>query len=245
MSVKVLDLENSLNELAHFAAASHALSIQIRDRTIPLQEAVSALHAAFLEREAEHAQAVKVLVEAGATASAVLIARTMLEGAACLYWVRTGNDPEARATKWYEFAAAEALKALDEHEEATKNLTNIYDLKRRAREQQAAKKKLNTHRWTVDESGKEWSSKRVLENFAGTDPYRQRVVYSMYQHHSAFTHWSPAAFPVDLEKQKAGEWKTVDLHEDFAAGVVEVAFASLDYVANNAAVHFGIRATKI
>lgn len=124
----------------------------------------------------------------------------MLEGAACVNWVFKADNPEVRAVRWYTFVYNESLKVSDEDEQSKEGTTNIYDVKREA---QRLKEQGHSFkgRWTVNELGKSQTAENLIELL--NEGQEAQSAYPFYQHASAFTHWSPAAFPVNQEKQLA------------------------------------------
>ncbi len=180
----------------------------------------------FLERELEYATSVKQLVEVGQFASTAIIARTMLEGAACLHWVMESENPWGRAVKWNEFVYHESLKALDEREPADKDLTNIYTIKREAQKLKEIGKSFKERRWTTDEQGRVWSAREILQEFVESE-HHKKFVYAHYQDLSAFVHWSPKAFPVSPQKLIIEELVITKLPEGFVLTTVATARLSL------------------
>lgn len=232
-------IPQQLSDLDSVIQSASVLRAQIGERTIHINDALSSLCVAFLERETEYAKSVKRLVEIGEVASAALIARTMLEGAACTYWVMNSDTPRDRAVKWKTFVYHESLKVLDEHEPANKG-ANIYDIKREAQRLQKRGRTFKEYRWTEDEQGKVWSAREVVEKMAETEPHMTRTIYAYYQSLSAFVHWSPRAFTVDKERLLAQEWASAEFSEGFIEAAVATAHLSLNIVTIFASSHFGI-----
>lgn len=233
-------IPQQLRDLDSLTQSASILRARIGERTIHINDALSSLCVAFLERETEYAKSVKRLVEIGEVASAALIARTMLEGAACTYWVMNSDNPRDCAVKWKTFAYHEALKALDEHEPADKGATNTYDIKREAQRLKERGRTFKERRWTVDEQGKVWSAREVVEKMAETEPHISRAMYAYYQSLSAFVHWSPSAFSIDKERLLAQERVRAEFPEGFIGAAVATAHLSLNIVRIFASSHFGI-----
>lgn len=227
---------SKLDALIHDAAVLHT---QVTARPIHINDLIATFCVSFLKRELEHARAVEQLVEIGEVSSTAVLARTMLEGAACAWWVMKAENPRGRAGIWRRYVYHESLKALDEHEPIVQGRTNIYDIKREAQKAQARGKTFKERRWTVDENGKTWSAKEVVENLVEHEPHMRRGVYAYYQGMSAFTHWSPSAFSIDEQSRRNAVWEEEPFPDDFIAAALSTADFSLYLVATFAANHFG------
>lgn len=235
----MLDLSYQVGKLGELIGRAHHLQIQVGEEKIHINDLLKTFCSAFLDRQLEYAKSVRQLIEQRELASAALIARSMLEGAACFRWVMKSEHAYARAKRWREHVYNESLKVSDVHEERNKDLTNLYDIKREAERLRGGERTFREYRWTVDEQGVEWKAREVIEDLVADDLQAQKDVYDTYIWLSTFTHWSPSSFSIDGAKLRSAEWALMEFPTGVVLEIIELAEVSLYHVASLTAVHFG------
>lgn len=180
--------------------------------------------ATFSIRQLNYADSIKTLVEAHRSESACVIARVMLEGTACLWWIVKSEHAEKRAENWIKNIYREALKLPSDLEVSAQGQSNIAKIKRDAENLMLNGEVFKGNKWTVDEEGKPVTVRNIIEAFleAGILPHPH--LYYTYQQLSGFVHWSIASFAI---AETPSSVEILEMAEEFEVMCVNSAINSL------------------
>lgn len=168
---------------------------------------------AFLIRQIELGNSVRLLVDHRLYPGAAIVARSMLEGASALHWVLvTGlqgdgdiEEQEKRAGRWRGFAWAEDKRFVKDQRKFgikpnPESETRIEEGYAEFLKTFEKPPKKFENGWRLDDLGK---SVKVMAHFQKELPECIRdEPYKLYQRFSSYVHWSPYAFSSRFNKDR-------------------------------------------
>lgn len=200
-----MSLSDSVRKLDHILEIAARAERLVADKKVDFEKNGPLLTTAFLTRQLEYGASIKLLVDKKMYPSAAIIARTMLEGSASLFWaLRTRLDGDAdleeqekRAGRWRGFISVEEKKFIEEKEKYGSPIDP--ETKRRVTEQfdKYGKSFSNEPKnfyngWKLGDDGKPVNVIEYFQEELSKEMREQPI--KLYRSLSAFIHWSPWAF---------------------------------------------------
>lgn len=198
--------------------------IQRKRLTAPANDHLGFMIVTFGARQLDQLHAIGYLITGESPAQAGILARTMLEGFALLYWANENPD---RALRWRAYCLVHDLKLLREKQAAGEHLDPDHEpeLLDRLRSdapiflKKKAKQNVTDHVlgdpssyqdvWHVGDDGARLSISAIIETLDGEDGPKLREMYGSL---SKYVHWgveglaphlsrTPAGYSIDLQSE--------------------------------------------